>query len=139
MAAAKSKASDTVVPKKPKTRGERWPAEKRAEVIALLMLGNYPSHIEATTGVPENTVRDWAKDLGSIDALRQGRIGDLVYKYVTESLDTLASQSTTLRDPDWVKAQPADSIAILHGVICDKVCKILAAIERGRDDRAIPD
>lgn len=98
----------------------------------MLLLGSETSQVASALDVPERTVRDWAKRLGGIDALRQGRLDDLLYTYLSEALQTLAAQSIVFRDPEYLKGQDANSAAILHGVLADKAVRILAAREVAR-------
>ncbi|MCH8978044.1 MAG: transposase [Armatimonadetes bacterium] len=121
-----------------KSRGKRWSDEIKAEAMAQLLQGIRPSEVSEGTGVPDQTVRDWAKELGGIDALRQGRVDHLLYDYLTEGLLALTAISVQCRDSKWLKEQDAPGLAVVYGIISDKTTRILAAMERARPAEDIP-
>src|SRR3990167_775774 len=110
--------------------GGRHPEATKAKVVSALLAGSSQLECEALYGVPQQTVSGWAQELGGIDALRQGRVSDLVYKYLTENLTTLEVQSRHFRNTEWLAVQNASDLATLHGVCADKAVRILAAMER---------
>ncbi|MCH8978463.1 MAG: transposase [Armatimonadetes bacterium] len=138
--AAKSTKSGRVGDKKAKgkSHGNRWSDEVRADALSQLLQGIKPADVAKNTGVPDQTISDWAKKLGTIDALREGRIGDLVYEHLTESLETLAAISRHARQSKWLDGQDAPGLAIFYGVTSDKAVRLLAAIERARPADEIP-
>lgn len=134
-----ARRSETVGVKKARTGRERpdgktarstYSPKEKAEAIAMLLAGETPIDIEAKLGIPDSTVYDWAKELGGIEALRTGRLDELLYNSVKETLETLAAQSRFARNEQWLEKQTANDLAILYGVLSDKSVRVLAAIER---------
>ena len=113
----------------------KWADDLKANVITALLLGESQHECERLYGVPQRTISHWAEELGGIDALRQGRLCDLIYKFLTTNYETLEIQSRAFRDPAWLKEQSAAEIGTLFGIVADKSSRILAAMERARDDR----
>lgn len=52
----------------------------------------------------------------------------LLYEYLTASLRALRVQAEIFADREWLSKQPADELAILHGVGTDKVIRLLESI-----------
>jgi hypothetical protein len=44
-------------------------------------------------------------------------------------LETLEAQARAFRDPAYLARQPAGELAVLHGVLADKLIRILSAFE----------
>lgn len=112
--------------------------EVRAAVIAALLAGQGVSETADQYKLPKQTVANWKKTLtpeqmGQIKTKKGERFGDLVGTYLEETLNTLAVQVRHFRDPAWLAKQPADGLAVLHGVCTDKAIRLLEAAERARD------
>lgn len=105
--------------------------QTKAEVMAALLAGQSISQVAAQYKLPKGTVSTWRK------ALKAGRYGNTTQKadsppldelllgYVSENLVTLREQAKFLRDPDWLRKQPASELAVLHGVLTDKSIRLL--------------
>lgn len=117
---------------------KNWGIDVRAEANGMLLLGESVTKVATDLGIPDRTVREWAQKLGGIDLLRQGRLDELLYKYVAENLETLAAQSRLFREREWLQKQNAADAAVLHGVMSDKSVRILAAIERAKQHGPVP-
>lgn len=125
-----------------KKSGRRHPVDLKAAIVAGLLQGVSPQQLALDHDVAERTIQDWAKHLGGINALRQGRLDDLLYQTMTENLETLAAQSRFFRERGWLEKQNAADCAVLYGVVSDKTVRVLAAIERaqaGRDLERVGD
>jgi hypothetical protein len=118
----------------PTKRNRRIPESLEAGIKAALVLGDPPCEVAESYKVSLSTVYKYGKRLpaGVMDNARYERVGDLVYTYLTEGLKTLETQCRQFRDPEWLKAQSADSVARLHGILADKIIRILSAIERAQ-------
>lgn len=130
--AEKNKPAPNAKDKRSRLGHKEWGVETKAKACAMLLAGESVTTVCANLGVPERTVYDWANGLGGIDALRSGRLDDLLYSCLSENLTTLAAQSRFARDEQWLKKQKANAVAILFGVISDKTIHILSAIERAK-------
>lgn len=102
------------------------PPELRAEVTAALLAGQGVGAVAKTYELPRSTVSRWKQQAEITDD-----IGDLLLKYLRTGIATLTEQHTVFRDPEWLKGQPAGELAVLHGVLTDKVVRLLEAMEGG--------
>lgn len=101
--------------------------------MAALLAGQGVAEVAQQYNLPESTVYQWAGTDGEFREVRnQKRVGidDLILDYLTETLTTLSVQQRHFRDPEWLKSQDANELAILHGVSTDKAIRILEAAER---------
>lgn len=115
--------------------------------MAALLAGQRVSEIAETHNIPQQTVSRWKEALASEGVFGSGengcknRVSELVGEYLIEALETLRDQAKTFRDRDFLNGQPASEAAVLHGVIMDKVIRILEAAERAdaRQQGALPE
>lgn len=121
-------------------RGKRHSEETQAQVMAALLAGQGVNEIAAQYELPESTIREWRSALSSeqfaeLRAKKGEKIEELLFGYLTQTLETLQSQAKIVSEREYVLKQPADSIAVLHGVMADKSIRLLEAIERARVPR----
>lgn len=115
-------------------RGKPHSDEVKAAVMAALLAGQGVNEVAARYQLDPSVVSRWRKQIPE-DQLQQlatkkdDDFGDLIADFLRETLTTLAVQARLFRDPDWLKKQDADSLAVLHGVQTDKAIRILAAAE----------
>lgn len=120
-------------------RGPTHSAEVRAQAIAAMLAGEAPASVAERLGVPLGTVKSWrSRDAQALvnsgaavatDATpKRDELGRLVSEYLRESLRALRAQSELFADAEWLKKQSAAELAILHGVLNDKVVRILSAL-----------
>jgi hypothetical protein len=69
-------------------------------------------------------------ELAEINAKKKDEFGELLSGYLSQILRTLQLQADVVSDKEWLKKQPADALAILHGVLADKAIRLLEAAER---------
>ena len=119
-------------------------SEMRAQVIAALMQGQGVRDVARQFGISCGTVSGWRKDAGlngdtPIKSEKRAEIDELLVTYLTQSLTTLRVQAEQLRDKKWLAKQPAESVAVLHGVMFDKVIRLLEAFRpAGEADGTAP-
>lgn len=100
-----------------------------------------PSAVAAKYGLKRDTVyklRERELSNGPMSALpvsklvelKKQRIGALMMEYLEASLNALAAQAYVTSDPNYIVKQPADQLAILHGVIADKSIRLVEALHR---------
>ncbi len=63
------------------------------------------------------------------DASPKISLAALVARYLEAGLETLIAQHDVIRDPEWIRKQPAGELAVLRGVEADKIVKILQLID----------
>ena len=107
------------------------PPDTIARALADLALGMSTWQVAAKYQVDQKTVRNWrARHLpeSSKSSQKNVDVGELIASYIAEGITTLAAQARHFRDPAWLAAQNAKDLAINHGVLADKLIRILAAL-----------
>ena len=94
----------------------------------VVVLG--PGATAAKYGIPIRTLFDWREryDVAELMPIKRERIGQLVYTYLEANLQALTAQAYVVSQPDYIDRQPADGLAILHGVMADKSVRLLEAL-----------
>lgn len=112
-------------------RTPSYPPEAKARAIAALLLGGRPRVVAREHGIPESTVTTWRHRLktGKLRHEKKGGgrsdFGDLLMECLEASLRSLIAQSQRMRDPEWIRRQPAGEIAVLFGILFDSTFRIL--------------
>jgi hypothetical protein len=110
------------------TRGRAHPPELRASAEALLLAGKTQSEVCSITGLPKQTVSRMAaglgEQLGLIGTAKKEAYGDLIMGYFSAALRAMISQAEVAGDPEYCRKHDPDKVAILHGVIGDKLAGI---------------
>ena len=113
-------------------RGKAHSEETKAQVMAALLAGQSINQAAEAYKVPVGTVGFWASQSSTfkeVQTQKRAQLDELITEYVTEAFTTLSVQARHFRDLAWLKEQPADELAVLHGVITDKAIRILSAAE----------
>lgn len=113
--------------------------EQKAEVCAALAGGMSVREAAKHFGMPSGTVATLNAGAKSVVIVQENKqvIGAKAYGYITETLDTLHAQvkhfgsSNFLSDPE--QTANAQGLAILHGVIADKLIRFFEAYGDGND------
>ena len=113
------------------------PEDVKARVIARLLLGEGVIEIARDLKIPPSTVSTYkagipGDELDRIRCKKGDRLDELIYEYVTATLAALSAQARIAGDPNYLKRQPAGSLAVLHGVMSDKTVRLLEATTRAR-------
>lgn len=121
------------------------PDELKAAVLADLALMG-PSAVAAKYGLKLGTVKGWKSQEsaalqivepndGAVITLKKHRITALMLEYLEANLNAQIAQAYVAADPTYINRQPAESLAILHGVLADKAIRLVEALQSGvRDD-----
>lgn len=112
-----------------KTRKVHDP-EVRAAAMAALLAGQGVTEVARKYQLPKSTVSRWRRDAREA-AGRSDDVGELLLDYLRENLTTLRVQAVAFRDVEWLREQPADQAAVLHGVLTDKAVRLLEALSDG--------
>ncbi len=101
---------------------------KAAALADLVLLG--PGATAAKYGIAPGTIRSWlSRERSTVVAtLKREQIGALAAAYLEANLQALTAQAYVTSDPDYIKRQSAESLAILHGVMADKSIRLLEAL-----------
>jgi hypothetical protein len=117
----------------------RTSEETKSAIIAALMTGQGVTVVAKKYKVDKATVsriksKISESDLQQLSTEKKEKIGDLIAKYLEESLHTLSVQQAHFRDKQWLKEQSAAELGPLHGIIADKVFRILEAVEDASEE-----
>jgi transposase-like protein len=112
-------------------------ADVKAAAMAALLAGQSVSSVARDYHIPKGTVSGW-KDQAVRDATQvatpptqKAAIGELVLGYLEANLRALRAQADCFADPEWLKQQQANELAVLHGVMTDKAVRLLEALSAG--------
>ncbi len=106
--------------------------QQKAEAIAAFFTGESITSVAARMGVPFSTAAGWKNSANTaadvIGEQQKDELGELVTEYVREGLSTLRLQAREFSQHGWLERQNAADVAILHGVLADKITRVLSAI-----------
>ena len=106
----------------------------KAAALAGLATGESVHSVARRLGVSRSTVQRWrdGADLprsGLVGPQKKQEIGEQVYGFLEESIETLTAQARFARDEAWLRRQSAADLAMLFGVLNDKTVRLLAALQ----------
>lgn len=112
----------------------QYSPETKAAVMAALLAGQSVATVAAEYSIPEGTVKSWKNrqkgdPVAKVATQKKEEVGDLIVEYLRTMLRTLITQAEHFGDKQWLTAQGADQLAVLHGVAMDKTVRILEALE----------
>lgn len=118
-------------------RGKKHSDEVQAQVMAALLAGQGVAEIAEQYQIPDSTVSDLRKrseaEFGELRRKTKGeQLEALLFNYLTTTLNTLKCQSEIVGEREYVVKQPAGELAVLHGVMADKMVRLLEAAERAK-------
>lgn len=123
----------------------KYSKETKAAAMAALLAGQGVDQVAMAYTIPAGTVKAWRARLkgtvqvaSSVATQTRESIGDLLLEYLRETLVTLTAQAVIFRDPEWVRKQSAEALAILHGVQTDKAIRLLDALNGGTPEVPTP-
>jgi len=90
----------------------------------------------AKHGIPSGTLASWRSrdDMQPIAIIKKDRVGQLIFAYLEANLQALTAQAYVASQPEYIERQPAEGLAILHGVMADKSVRLLEAISRSQPE-----
>jgi len=111
----------------------------KARALAMLMTGTHITEVSRILRVGEATLKKWRDEEAHLVTLeQQGKIGDLIISYIRQSFETLIKQSEFFSNETWLLKQKASDVAVLHGVIADKMHRLLEAMTDTQNMTAPP-
>ena len=112
---------------------QTYDPEFRAAVMASLLAGQGVTAVARQYRLSTSTVSRWKREARA-QAGKSNDVGALLLNYLQSALETLTAQLKVLGDPDYVREQPAGEAAVLHGVLADKVVRLIEAMEAPGND-----
>jgi transposase-like protein len=106
----------------------------KAAALAGLATGESIHSVARRLGVSRSTVQRWRDAAhvptpGLVGPQKKQELGEQVYSFLEESIETLAAQVRFARDEAWLRRQSAADLAMLFGVLNDKTVRLLAALQ----------
>lgn len=115
--------------------------EVKAQVIAARRAGTSENALVTQFGVPKSTLRGWVKEAQShpkTNSLATLDIDAIGLKLIDGSVSAVGAIAGVTLDPTWLRQQNAHDLAILYGVIADKLIRVLGAVKPRADSVANP-
>lgn len=98
--------------------------------MAALLAGQSINSAARQYNIPVGTIKYWRaknESFNTVDPQKREEIGQRLHSYLLASLDALKAQAMVFADETWLREQPANELAVLHGVIADKGIRLLEA------------
>lgn len=105
--------------------------EIKAAVVARLIAGDTGTSIHRDMPeVPLRTIYFWRDELDktAINCNKKSRLDELIEDSIGLQLEAISNIARQTNRQAWLDKQDADKLAVLHGVITDKLYRILATI-----------
>lgn len=126
----------------PKT-AKTYTTAQRAEAVARTLAGESPKSIARSLTIPESTIRSWRDTARTLIAewadeerIRTGGtpknaawLNDEIWGLVGDSIAAIRAIARQTANAEWLSGQNAAQLAVLAGVLHDKLVRILSAIE----------
>ena len=118
----------------------RYSEQQKKEALDAIAENETLSSVAKRLAIPVSTLSGWLKkskqmEVGPIKPVsiltsshQLGDIGDHLVDYICELLSTLKLQAKFLSNEEWLKAQSANQLAALHGVLADRTILLLEAL-----------
>jgi hypothetical protein len=121
--------------RKASQRGKAHTDDTKAKVIAALLLGAGVMEVARQTGLPESSVRNYKKEippdkLAELSAKKGETLDEMVFDYMKTGLKALQAQAEVFSDPSYIQKQPAGELGTVHGILADKLCRLLEVTTR---------
>ena len=119
--------------------------ETKAAVLAALLTGQSIASVAKEYKIPPGTVKSWKSrqanggGVATIATEKKQQIGDLLLEYLEANLKALRTQLIVFSNEAWLLKQTASEAAVLHGVLTDKMVRLLEALSAGHDDKSTED
>lgn len=113
-------------------RGKAHSEEVRAQVIAALLSGQGVNDIARAYNLPPATVSRLKSEIADekleqVGTEKRERIDDLLLDCMSENLRALNRIVKTSSDAEYIKKQPAESVAVLYREIASTTVRLLEA------------
>ena len=106
--------------------------------MAALVTGRAVAEVAREFQVPTSTISRWKTRVPSIVGMEdaegvtpQSEVAALLLDYLRSGLGTVIAQHAVMQDQEYLQRQSASELAILHGVLIDKLVRLLEALDGG--------
>ena len=113
-------------------RGKPHSEEVKSQVLAALLAGQGVNETARALNLPPKTVSRIKSEitpekLTQVDTEKRERIDDLLLGLMATNIQALSRIASTVSEPEYVKKQPAESIAVLYREIAATEIRLLEA------------
>ena len=113
-------------------RGVEHTEDTKAAVMAALLAGQGVTDVATQYRLPKSTVSRMKNELlpeqlEKVEADKGKRIEDLLFGYLDAGITALTNQAELAGDVSYLKQFPPQQLAVLHGVMADKMVRIIEA------------
>lgn len=113
-------------------RGKAHDEATRAAVVAALLAGQGVTEVATRHKLDPSVVSRWkaslpAEKLQEVASEKKSRFDDLLADYLAANLLSLTAMAKVASEPDYLRKQSADRLAVLHGVTADKAVRFFEA------------
>lgn len=113
-------------------RGKAHSDQTRAEVISALLAGLGVTEVAQKYNLPKQTVSRIKNEivpseLGQVGTEKRERIDELLLDGISSNLKALKAMTDMLSEKEYLRKQPASSIAEVYGTLADRAIRILEA------------
>ena len=111
--------------------------ETKTAVIKELLAGDSVYKVADRWDIPIGTIKSWksqAVNGGLVTTEKQQALGELLLGLLEQEIITLQAIAQKATDDQWLDKQRADSLAVLFGVIQDKMFRKIEAINHARTE-----
>jgi transposase-like protein len=120
---------------------KKYSDEVRAQCMAALLAGQGVSQLSEEMNIPRSTLQRWQRYVAKYygEGTRQRKadyMAGLISTYFEESLTTLIEQLRKTRSENWITKQSASELGVFHGILFDKIVRILEAIEGALEEES---
>ena len=118
-----------------RANGRRYGPEVKAKVMGELAAGRSPPDAAKAHGISLSTAQKWKKELPESVVVTQesvikAELSRLVPKFAEEAFKSLIFMTRLAQDEEWLKRYSPSEVAILGGVIADKLFRVLDSASR---------
>jgi len=122
----------------------KYSPEIKAAVLTALLTGQSISHVAKEYKIPVGTVKSWkSREINSNPQIQpvateknSTTLGEMILGLMEKEITAMQAIATAVMNPEWLKEQSAESVAVLYGVMSDKLFKKIEAIEQSNQRNA---
>lgn len=113
-------------------RGKQTSEEVKAAVMAALLTGQGVNETARALNLPPKTVSRIKNEitpekLTQVDTEKRERIDDLLLDFMAVNIQSLSQIAKTSSEPEYIKKQSAESVAVLYREIASTTVRLLEA------------
>jgi len=113
--------------------------DRKARAMALLAIGTSAHKVADDLEIPRTTVRRWRDQALRMSnkngPLKKEKIGDQVFAYMEESIDTQRGLLRAISEPERLMQMSAKDLAKVHGDMFENTMRLLQGMSKEAFER----